>query len=265
MKLTILISTMNESIQPLYERLVKLPKHIDVVICHQITNNTLDAQELKNHIESIRPNISVLQKYEKGLSKSRNCALSHVQEGICLITDDDVEFLDDLYEKITDAYQLYPNADIITFQAKTPEGGFFNSYHDSPFKHTLKSTAKVSSIEMSFKIKSIKYHNLYFNEDFGLGTTYPTGEEFIFLTDAIKKDLHLQYHPSALTIHPSESSGMLFNTSMLLAKGAMIHKVFGFYGYFVSLIFAVKKYPLYKKECTFFDALKLMNQGKNKI
>jgi len=265
MKLTILIATMNENLASLKEKLLRLPAHIDVVICHQITKEQDDFEGAKNEIEAIREGISVIQKRERGLSKSRNVALSAVKSGVCLITDDDVEFDEHLYEQIKEAYKAYPDADVITFQAKTPEGEFFKSYKNESFVHTMKSAAKVSSIEISFKAESIGKSGVFFDERFGLGSLYATGEEYIFLTDALKIGLTLRYYPKAIAIHPKESSGSVFDEKMFIAKGAMFARVFGAKAYTVSLLFALKKYPKYKHNLGLTRAFLRMREGVRAI
>lgn len=251
-KLTILIATMNESISQLCPKITKLPSYIDIVICHQITNLSFDANKLKDTLESIRPNVKVIQRYEKGLSKSRNCALDHVKEGICLISDDDVEFSSTLYENITHAYQAYPDADIITFQIETPEGEPFKQYSSKRYLHTKKTLMRVASIEITFRVDKIHKSGIRFDEDFGLGSTYPTGEETIFLCDAIDRQLNIQYIPIPIVIHPKEHSNASYSIALFKAKGAVFIRIFGLTtGCVIIFLFALKKYNDFKKEFSF--------------
>lgn len=264
-KLTLLIATMNEDILQLVSKITHLPLEIDIIIGHQITNLSIDAIKLKETIESIRPNIKVIQRYEKGLSKSRNCALNNIKEGICLVTDDDVEFPDGFDQRILAAYNILPNADIITFQAKTPEDDFFKSYKTTSHPHTLRSVAKVSSIELTFNAQSIINSNLRFDERFGLGAEFSTSEEYIFLTDAIKNKLKVYYCPQTIAIHPKESSGKVFDENMLIAKGAVIRRVYKNKATLISTAFALKKYPLYRHKFGFIKAISLMLEGCKKL
>jgi glycosyltransferase involved in cell wall biosynthesis len=251
-KLTILIATMDESIGQLAPKITRLPSYIDIVICHQITDLSIDANKLKEDIESIRSNIKIIQRYEKGLSKSRNCALDHVKEGICLISDDDVEFSSALYENITHAYQTYPDADIITFQIETPEGEPFKQYSSKSYLHTKKTLMRVASIEITFHADKIHKSGIRFDEDFGLGSTYPTGEETIFLCDAIDRNLNIQYIPVPIVIHPKEHSNASYSIALFKAKGAVFVRIFGLItGCIIVFLFALKKYNDFQKEFSF--------------
>ena len=121
----------------------------------------------------------------------------------------------------------------------------------------------VSSIEITFKLKSIQNANIKFDEEFGLGTEMPTGEESIFLVDAYKKKfLKILYVPIPIVIHPLESSGTEWNNEkMIKGKGAMFGRMFGKFGYFFNLLFSLKKYSLYKKEHSFVVFFGMMNDG----
>lgn len=266
MKLNILMATMNEGSAGLLQRVSAIDARARVVVCRQITKQTLIEGDLAKELMSARGDIVVIEKEERGLSKSRNVAIRAADRGsICLVADDDVYFEPNMFDSIAEAYEAYPDADIITFAAKTPEGEFFKNYAAAPFRHDIKSVAKVSSIEMTFRLDSIREAGLRFDERFGLGTEYPTGEEFIFLTDALKKGLKIYFYPKPLAVHPKESSGSFFTEKSMIGKGAMLSRVFGIKGYIVALLFVVKKYPKYKKNFGFFMALSLILQGVRSI
>lgn len=184
---------------------------------------------------------------EKGLSKSRNRAIELCDSDIALISDDDVKYIDNIDNIITNAFKENPNADIITFQIKTPENQLFNeNYKSSKFTHNIKTIMSVSSVEIAFRTQSIRTKNLLFDEKFGLGTKYPTGEEAIFLNDAIKKGLKVIFLPIPIVLHPKESSGGMFNNNpdLIKAKGAMLYRIFGNISYLVSILFAIKKFKI---------------------
>ena len=255
---------MNQAILTLAPKLRALNPSIDVVICHQITDTSLDADKLKNDIESIRPNIQVIQRYEKGLSKSRNCAIDAVKEGICIITDDDVVFPQNFESSILDAYGANPDADIITFQAQTPDGEDFKHYNLASFTHTQRSVARVSSIEITFKVDAVRTANVRYDEAFGLGSTFATSEEYIFLSDALKRGLKAVFIPQTIAIHPKESSGGAFidNPELIEAKGATFYRVFGAKSIFVNLAFALKKFK--QSNYSFYPFYTLMQNGAKK-
>jgi len=180
---------------------------------------------------------------ERGLAKSRNMAIESAEGDICLISDDDLEYIDTLKESIVDSFTKYRDADIITFSIRTPDGRAYKSYKDKEFWHTKKSIMRVSSVEIAFRLDSIRDRGLKFDERFGLGSNFPTGEEIIFLSDALDRGLKILYLPIDIVVHPIESSGKNYESKSLIeAKGAMFYRLFGALGYGVSALFAYKKY-----------------------
>ncbi|MEA3456064.1 MAG: glycosyltransferase [Campylobacterota bacterium] len=211
-----------------------------------------------------RPTTEHLFEYtERGLARSRNHALDHASGKICLISDDDLYYEEDIERIVTEAFEENPAADIITFQIETPDGKAFNSYKNEPFWHTKRTIMRVASVEIAFRRSAIEKNYLRFDERFGLGAEFPTGEENIFLSDALDKGLKLLYIPIPIVIHPPESSGENYNdTKLVQAKGAMFERIFGLKGYAVSLLFALKKYKFSRH--TLFRFYMLMLQGAKK-
>lgn len=205
-------------------------------------------------------NIEYLNFYESGLSKSRNRGLENSNADICLITDNDTFFNDQTMNIIEQAFLDYPDADILTFQVETPEGELYKKYKENFFWHNKLSLAKVSSVEIAFRKSSILNKNIKFDEDFGLGSLYPTSEEYIFLVDSLSKGLKIGYIPKVIVYHPKESSGGDFtNKELIYAKGAMISRVFGKKGLLICFLFALKKYRY--SRMSFLSFFKLLISG----
>lgn len=254
--LAILISTMNHNAFYLSSKLQGFNRSIHFFICHQITDNQLLNDPDRNHFESYNTNITLFKRYEKGLSKSRNCVLDSVKAEVCLFADDDVIHKKNIDDIILNAFRSYPNADIITFQTETPEGEKFKNYPDTVYWHNKRTLLKVSSIEIAIKKNNIEKHSIRFDETFGLGSTYPTGEEIIFLMDAYKKGLKILYLPVPIVIHPKEHSGANYSPVLLAAKGAMFVRLFGLpLGTMMNIFFAFKKFSEYKTQMSLIQAI----------
>ena len=243
-RLQILISTVDDKIK--LENINKL----NTIVINQLINKKKSVYRLPN----------IFSYSEKGLSKSRNKAIEKSDAEICLISDDDVQYKNDIENIILRSFLNNKDADIITFQIETPDGKKYKNYKKESFWHTKKTLMSVSSIEIAFRRESIINNNIKFDENFGLGTSFPTGEEIIFLTDALKKGLKILYIPIPIVIHPLESSGKDYDNEILIkAKGAMFYRIFGNLGYIVSVIFAFKKYKLSKY--SFLKFTNLMFKG----
>lgn len=227
MTVQVLCSTMNGQ-PPLFLKKGRVPKKYLVI-------NQCESQILYND------NFSNFSEY--GLSRSRNRAIKNAESELCLIADNDVYYNDNSFNIVENYFSLYPDADILTFMVQTPTGNLFKEYKNNFFWHNKLTISRVSSIEIAFKRSSIVGKEILFDERFGLGSKYPTGEEYIFLNDALKKGLKIAFIPEVIVYHPMESSGSNFkNTKLIIAKGAMIRRVFGRLGIFICLYFSLRKY-----------------------
>ncbi|WP_214694319.1 glycosyltransferase [Exiguobacterium sp. s160] len=223
----------------------------DVLIINQYNN--MESVSLNN-------NVRMLNFPEKGLSKSRNRAIENAVGEICIISDDDVVYVENFSEIVSEAF-ANNDADVITFQVITPCGEKYKKYADKSFAHTNKSILKVSSIEIAFNRKRINKAGIKFNENFGLGAKFSSGEENLFLRDCIKKGLAIKYVPLPIVIHKKESSGTLNNDQIFISKGALFKELFGWRSYFVNILFAILKYSEYKKIFSLRKALYLLFKG----
>jgi len=224
---------------------------------HLIINQLINSESLDTSQKNL------FEYAERGLARSRNHALDHATGEICLLSDDDLYYKENIESLIIQAFEENPTADIITFQIETPESKAFNAYRGEPFWHTKRTIMRTASVEIAFRRSSIEKMHLSFDEHFGLGAAFPTGEENIFLSDALDKGLKLLYIPIPIVIHPPESSGQNYNDIKLVqAKGAMFERIFGLKGYAVSFLFALKKYK-YSRH-SLFQFYSLMLQGVKK-
>ena len=218
-------------------------------------------------LEEIHPStpqagpIRVLSYHERGLSLSRNRALYNASEEICLLSDDDVIYRPDLAEILSRAFEENPGADIITFQANDPDGRPLKNYPRKSTRLNLLSASRVSSIEIAFRRSSAIKAGLRFDTLFGLGAKYPIGEEYIFITDALKRGLTVIHLPIPILTHPLESSGRRHDERTTFARGAMFARVFGWTAFLIDVVFALKKLPLYKNDRRFMPYLRSLLFG----
>jgi glycosyltransferase involved in cell wall biosynthesis len=251
----IIVSTNNKNIEHVIENFNSLSP-TKVLIIQQT--------DIKNEIDIKNENIKLLTFSETGLSKARNRGLEYSSGDIIVVADDDLKYLENFTSIIEDAFQLHPEIDIITFQITTPEGKPYKKYKDSSFLHNIFSINKVSSVEIAFRKKKIA-GIISFDENFGLGSKYPLGEETIFLADAIKNGLKILYMPIPIVIHPKESSGKLYTEKKIIARGAKFKRIYGYYASIIAFLFAIKKYKEYNKQFSFIQYINLIFKGIKQI
>ena len=198
--LEILISTKNRNSLDFLNSMFPLGKYDGYQIL--IINQTTESNTLTSNSEHIR----VINSFETGLSRSRNLALEHAQGDICLIADDDVTYTENFDQYIYDAFVRHKGADIITFKMVDEHGRDFKTYPNTEI-HDKKSISSVNSVVIAFRRESLVNSPIRFNPLFGLGGTFQTGDEYVFLRNALDENLKLFFEPSVILSHPFNSSG----------------------------------------------------------
>jgi glycosyltransferase involved in cell wall biosynthesis len=168
-----------------------------------IINQTENGKELTSGYSNVR----VINSFEKGLAKSRNLALKNAVGKILVIADDDVVYQAEFIEKIIDAYHKFPDAAVINFSVINANENLIKRYPPG-FKDHLNifDILNVSSIEMTLNKKIVDESKTRFDENFGLGAAFETGEEAVFLSDLKAKYKQLVFAPQTIVMHKGLTS-----------------------------------------------------------
>ncbi|TDW13955.1 glycosyl transferase family 2 [Breznakia blatticola] len=182
---------------------------------------------------------------EKGLSRSRNILLKNAKGDVGIITDDDITFIAEYKTILCNAYEKHPEAGIITFNLKI---GDDTKGWDKEFTHTFWSLMSVASCQISIKPSVIRNLDIHFNESFGLGASFKSGEENLFLNDCRKKGVTIIHVPITLCSHPHEdTTGELWSADLVKSKGALSTALLGKKHVLFLLYFILVKHKEYKK------------------
>lgn len=249
-KVEVLISAMSQSDLSLFE---KTGVTTDGLIINQCDENAFQKRE------ECGRQYKMISTTERGLSRSRNMALENAQGDYCLLCDDDELLYEGYEEKIVDAYKKYPDADIICFKVIL-EG---KTYSNKPYKIGYLKALRVSSVQISMKLDSIKKAGILFDKGYGSGTPMGSGEENIFFYDCLKKKLKAYYVPVVIgEVNHSESKWFRgFTDEYFIKRGAIIHRLMGRFGVVYCAYFAATKYRRYKNNMSMMRAFMLMIDG----
>lgn len=235
----ILISTMNRSsldfLIPMFP--FKHFSNFNILIVNQSKESILT---------SGFPSVRVINSTEFGLSKSRNLAINNAKGKICLIADDDVVYREGFENEILIAFEKLRNSAIITFNHQRFGEEFPRRKIRTEFQHDYKSIREVCSIEIAFNLSEIKKNQVYFDENFGLGSYFETAEELLFLREALHRKLKIYYNPSVIVSHSLHSSGeMEITDELIYARSALFCKI---HGVFVHLKLLKYLFSLFRKK-----------------
>lgn len=168
-----------------------------------------------------RPYINVAFTPSRGLSHNRNNALLHARAEYALLCDDDVVLYPESLISLIDAFDRNPDIDIAAFKVDFSAGKIY-----PPDEHDIWQPFKgydICSVEIAFRMRSVKEAGLRFNPLWGIGAPrLGCGEESVFLLMAKKAGLRGRFFPLVIGAHPSESSGDRSSPGVLRANGAYI-------------------------------------------
>lgn len=264
-KLSILLSTLDDRIFSSEKIFENALTGVEYIIIHQVTDISKVDGYSEYYKKFQRENVLFFQRHEKGTGKSRNLALQQAQGELFFICDDDISFLPRFANIIYEEAQKNPGADILTFMIQNTTGKPYKKYFNEKTKHTLSSLAKVSNVEIVIRKSWYDKAQIKFDERFGLGTLFNTGEEFIFLSDALKQKAQIFFIPEYIVVHPQLSSGKMYSAALAEAKGAMMARVYGWKCLFINFVFALRKFKEYKTKMSFFNFLKHIYLGTSKF
>lgn len=160
----------------------------DTVIINQCDEENYKEENICNAL------IRTFSVTDRGLTKSRNLAISKSQADICIICDDD-EIFNEGYEKaVSSAYDALPDADIIIFDMVDRPLKWGNSIKRLGYIDLM----SVSSWQITFRREKLLASGVLFDEKMGAGSGNGAEEEFRFLTQCRKAKLRIYHYPFRL-------------------------------------------------------------------
>lgn len=257
MKLQVLVSTMD---QYDYELLSKMNIQSDAIIINQSNTNNVDEFLYKGN------KILFMSFNERGVGKSRNNALIRMDADICLMADDDMVYVDGYQDIVLNAFKKNPAADIILFNVP------INKKNGETIIKIKKSrrirfinSLKFGTVNIAFRKESILKNNIFFSLLFGGGARYGSGEDSIFITDALKKGLKI-YSTTEVIAEIEENQSSWFNgfdKKYFYDRGALFQAIGGnIISVALIIQFLFRKKNLYSTYTSTYVAFKQMMKGR---
>jgi len=229
MKFSILISALGKNLK----KITKWLNHEIFLEVHEIIIVVQSSENFESEIKKLKKiGCNIIIDNQLGLSRSRNLAIKACKSDFFWILDDDV-FTDLSMIKIIQKSIKNENSDIYTFRIKRgKKEGLYKKYSNK--KNISRINAlKISSIEIVASKKMIDKYSIKFNENFGLGSPYPSCEENLFLLDCLDNGARIVHIPEIVVFHKDLSTGYSnINYNSLIAKGFICQK-FGIIGIFL--------------------------------
>lgn len=253
MEIEVLVSTMNRENEDEIHRLVdKMKITGKSVIVNQITNK--DIKKTINEDKKVR----IYSFYDKGLSKSRNILLNKLQSDIGIIADDDVTYNKNYEIIIKNAYEKYPDADIIAFNVKSG-----NEHRPIRKQKTHKvnfiTAMRIQSMQITFR----KGINVQFDEEFGAGSKYNFGEENIWLYDCLKSGKRIYYVNEEIgqALQQESTWYAAKDEHFFKSEGAIFYRISKRFYWILNLQYAIRKRKEYSNKIAMKEAISYLFKG----
>ena len=197
----------------------------------------------------------------RGLARSRNMALDKAVGEYLWLCDDDVAITENAEEVIQAAFSAHPEADAIAFNviSDTPE----RPQRPIESEHALRlsNSMRYPTYRFVYRLSSLKKAALRFDERFGSGSFYSSGEDSLFTAACIKAGLKLVAVPKEIGRVKHADSGWFegFTDKYLHDKGALFEAIFGFSLPYCALM--LYRHPDWRAGRSFLRALSIMQKG----
>lgn len=228
-------------------------------------NATIVSQCDKNDYSQIG-DIKIIYTTERGLSRSRNKAIENATGDICLLCDDDEILEDDYEQSIIDAYTGNMNADLIAFEIKRTDK---RPYSKKTMKIGFKQILQTSSVQITFKTRSVIENNINFDTLLGSGSGNGAGEENKFMFDLKNKHLNLLYVPKQIGCLLQNTTSQWFDgytISYFEKHGWSCRRIMGSkLSIIYILYYIITKYSYYKRNVSMFKALRMELKGWHRL
>lgn len=191
----------------------------------------------------------------KGLSVARNEAIKKVKGDIITFSDDDCWYKEDSMKYIKEIFQIN-QSQIAVFQHYDPH---MKKYPKKYPQEAQKNIPKMrilnqSSIDIFINRRLVSHYIIGFDERFGVGSKYNSGEENIYLMDLHKRGYKIDYYPEIVSYHPNKFNGIKpLEFKSVVSKAPLFKRLFGSAsGIFIYIIFLAKKRKIIEKKLQCF-------------
>lgn len=218
----ILLSTMNRMSLDFLEPMFPFShfSNFNILIVNQTTQD--------NILESSYPNVRVVNSFERGLSRSRNLLVKNASKKIGYITDDDLVFLKGFDEKVARGCSHFPDSAAIKFVTVNFEGVPFRKYPKVTVQN-LNALGRLNSTswEIALNIEIVKQSAILFDTRFGLGSTFPLGEEPVLLNKLHDAGYNISHYPETIVSHKTiKDSDLITLHENYRIRGAYLAEIF---------------------------------------
>ena len=206
--------------------------------------------------------VQMLSSDTRGVGINRNFALQLATADILLFADDDITYYDGALQGVIDAFEQLPDADMIFFGLDyTRDGEIFDHRRNKTKRLHIWNSLRFGAARMAVRREAVEQKRLAFSKLFGGGCPYSSGEDTLFIIDALRAGLRLYSHSHVLGKCAKDSSSWFsgYDDKYFYDWGAMLCCGFPKLKGLLKWYFAAKLSK--KSQVPLGRIVKLMNRG----
>lgn len=208
----------------------------DVVFANQADRYSYDELVFDGHTARM------VTTAQQGVGKNRNTALLYATADICIFADDDVRYVDGYKDKVIAAFQEVKDADVLIFNLTVKSQKRTEKQNSSVKKCKKWNALGYGTYRIAVKLNAVKRVNVWFTQLFGGGCKYPSGEDSLWLLEALRKGLKIYTYPLVIGEVKHEDSTWFkgFNDEYFFGKGAWTQTAWPKLKYVMFLYYLVR-------------------------
>ena len=253
MELQLLISAVNADPVALIRKMNIRSDAVLVNQCGKVSYEELSAEGYT---------VRVFSFDERGVGLSRNNALMRADRDICLFSDEDIVYTDDCREKVLDAFEKHPDADMILFNVDVCEAR--RTYHiDSEHRVRRHNCGRYPAYSMALRTKVMHDKNVHFSLLFGGGAKYSNGEDSLFILDCLRAGMKIVAVPVTIGAEEERESTWFsgYHEKFFFDRGVLYEHLYGKMAKILSLRFLLAHRKMMCREIPVSKAYRLMCDG----
>jgi len=187
--------------------------------------------------------VKIITTSDRGVGKNRNNALMHASGDICLFADDDMIYEDDYEGIVQKAFAELPDAGIIIFNIETVGKETRVRRLNQKIKRVYTFNAlNYGAARIAIRREEVLKKNLWFSILYGGGAQYSSGEDSLFLIEAIKKGMRVYTYPGKIANVKQEISTWFrgYTEKYYVDKGVWLANAFPRMKYPLALYYAYR-------------------------
>lgn len=212
-----------------------------IVVCQC---NDQKRKRIEEIINKVNIKADIVSDYGKGLSRARNLAIKQLEcsKGFLIFADDDNWYPNEAFKEAIKIAETY-NSDIYTFKYYDKVNDVFpKKYRKRKKNLNYINLNRVSSIEIMIDLEKVTLDKIYFDENLGIGTDIPSGEENQLLFRLKKCGYNIMYYPFIFSYHPYKKNKRKIDGDFFSEKKQLFYKIYGKrLGRIMYILFFIKK------------------------